>query len=327
MYNSCVLIRGDDIISTLKALTPPFDAETTRELIAVAYASRNAKARALAQKLVSRHVANASLIKSTLGPGFHRANDASDKLRRLKISDRGKLAVAMRVHGADVAGVAFEEDEDFARDRLPRLVKNGVLDLHEWYVTPNLVEPFSLATIPDIVFDELPRLHKRKRFDKLMLWGSPAQLPKRFVELAPYIRKLEMGWCGITSIPDVVCALDKLEELEIHEPKLVELNPRLKKLKSLKRLRLARAKKIKQLPHEVFELPRLEELGLWFFRMKELPPAIGKLTRLSTLDLYDSHITRLPDELASLPLKKITVTSSSPMHARLKQLARKARFS
>ncbi|MBL8918347.1 MAG: leucine-rich repeat domain-containing protein [Myxococcaceae bacterium] len=322
-----MLLRGDDLIGTLKSLSPPLDAETRRELIAVAYGSADGKARALAQKLVAAHVDEHALIRATLGSGFHRANDACTKLRQLEIADRGKLAVALRAHGASVAGVAFEEDEDFARDRLPRLVdKKGVLDLHEWYVTPNQVETLKLTTIPDVVFDELPRLHRKKKFDELVLWGSPATLPKRFVEFAPYVRRLRLGWCGISRLPDVICELTNLELLEVHEPKLVALNPRLKKLKKLKHLTIARAKKLKQLPPEVCELPNLEELGLWFFRMKELPRAMGELTKLRTLDLYGSFITSFPDELAGLPLKQVTVTSASAMQKRLKQLAPKARF-
>ena len=39
-------------------------------------------------------------IARMLGSGFHRANDASAKLRRIKYPERGKLAVAMRAHGA-----------------------------------------------------------------------------------------------------------------------------------------------------------------------------------------------------------------------------------
>ena len=97
-------------------------------------------------------------------------------------------------------------------------------------------------------------------------------------------------------------------------------------LKKLKHLTVARAKKLKQLPPEICELTSLEELGLWFFRMKELPRALGKLKKLHTLDLYSSSITSFPDELAGLPLKKITVASSSAMQRRLRQLAPKARF-
>lgn len=324
-----MLLRGDGLIATLKTLTPPFDPETSRELIAVAYGSADSKVRGLAQKLVASHVKDHALIKSTLGVGFHRANDACAKLRRLQLPDRGRLAVALRSHGAYVAGVAFEEDEDFARDRLPRLVdvKKGILNLHEWYMTPNQVETLDLSTVPDVVFDELPGLHRKKKFDELVLWGSPPALPKRFVEFAPYLRRLKLGWCGLSEIPDVVCELTNLEVLELHEPALTALNPKLKKLKKLKKLTVARAKKLKQLPPEICELTGLEELSLWFFRMKELPREMGQLTKLHTLNLYASHITNFPDELASLPLENVTVVAASTMQKRLRQLAPKARFS
>jgi len=323
-----MLLRGDDLLPTLKKLTPPFDAETTRELIAVAYGSADNKARAFAQKLVAGNVKNAALIKSTLGAGFHRANDACDKLRTLKIADRGKLAVALREHGAYVAGVAFEEDDDFARDRLPRMIdRKGLLDLHEWYMTKNRVESLRLSTIPDVVFDELPRLHKKKKFDRLRLWGSPSTLPDRFVEFAPYIKKLELGWCDFNRLPDVVCELKNLESLHIHEPKLIELNPKIRKLTKLRELLVGRASKLSQVPLEICELPNLEQLRLYFFRVKELPPELAKLRKLTTLDIYGSKVKSFPDALATLPLRNITVTSKSDMQDRLKQLFPKARFS
>lgn len=314
-----MLLRGESVIELLKNLRPPLDAETERELIAVAFASGDAKVRALAQKLVAKHVTGAALIKSTLGAGFHRASDASDKLRRLRRKDRGKLAVAMRAHGAYVAGVAFEEDEEFARDRMYKLVNKGVLDLHEWYMTPNQVESLELRTIPDVLFDELPALHKKKPFDSVLLWASPTVLPERFAELAPFLKKLTLGYTDITELPDVVCQCTKLEVLELHEPELVRLNPKLKKLKALKKLVIGRAKKLKALPVEVCELPNLEELGLWFVRMKTLPPEIGKLTSLRVLDLYSSSVTTLPDELARLSeLETIKARFAPAVLAKLK---------
>jgi hypothetical protein len=319
-----VLIRGPDVVATLQALKPPFDRETERELVGVAYGSNDAKARGLARKLVDKHVAKAALLKARLGAGFHRANDASAKLRRLTWPERGKLAVALRAHGAYVAGVAFEEDEAFARDRLPRLVRKGVLDLHEWYMTPNQVESLDLSTIPDIVFDELARL---PRFDSVLLWSSKVTLPKRFVELRPYLKKLTLGFVGMTELPGVVCECTKLEQLELHDYALERLHPKLAKLESLKKLVVSRAKKMKELPLEVCELDRLEELGLWFMRMKTLPPEIGKLRSLRVLELYSSHITKLPDEMAQLTkLRTIKARFSPEMERKVKALLPKVRF-
>ena len=294
-----MLIRGPDVVGTLKALAPPFDAETERELLAVAFGSMDAKARGLAHKLVAKHVKNAALIKSTLGPGFHGRWDAGEKLRRLKYPERGKLAVAMRAHGANVAGVAFEEDEAFMRDRMYRMVTKRELDLHEWYMTPNRVESVKLHTIPDAFFDELPRLHKKKPFDKLTLWATPIRLPKRFVEFAPYLKHLTIGFCNFTELPDVVCECTKLETLELHDYTLERLNPKLPKLKKLKKLLLARSKKLKALPPEVCKLPSLQHLALWFARYKTLPP---ELKSLNTLELYSTSITRMP-ELPGVKIK------------------------
>jgi hypothetical protein len=318
-----VLLRGPDVVTTLKTLKPPFDTETERELIAVAYGSADAKARGLARKLVDAHVANAKLLKSTLGSGFHRANDACNRLRKLRWPERGKLAVALRAHGAYVAGVAFEEDEEFARDRLGRLVHKRVLDLHEWYMTPNSVETLELTTIPDIVFDELPQLLP---FDSLVLWSAEITLPKRFVEFAPYLKKLTLGYTGLTELPDVVCACTKLEELDIAEPALERLNPKLAKLTALRRLAISDPS-FDALPDEVCKLPRLDELRLASVKLKTLPRAIGKLRSLRVLDLYSSRISKLPDELAQLTgLKTVKVRFAPGMEAKLKPLLPNARI-
>jgi len=289
-----MLIRGDNVVDVLKDLAPPFDAETARELIAVAYGSHDAKARTLAQKLVAKHVKGAALIKSTLGAGFHGANPraACEKLRRLKRPDRGKLAVALRAHGAHVAGVAFEEDADFARDRLYRMVNNKrVLDLHEWHMTPNRVEAIDLTTIPDLVFDELPKLHRKKPFDSVLLWGTNTTLPKRFAEFAPYVKKLRLGFLGLRELPDVVCECTKLEELEVDDYTLQRLNPKIGKLKALKKLRIGRAKQLKELPREVGMLSKLETLELRFLRTKlALPDELAKLTSLRLVEAYSSKL-------------------------------------
>jgi hypothetical protein len=317
-----VLIRGPDVVTTLRTLKPPFDPETERELIAVAYGNVDAKVRTLARKLVDKHVENAAVIKSTLGAGFHRANDASDRLRKLHYRQRGKLATALRAQGAYVAGVAFEEDEAFARHRLPRLVKKRVFDLHEWYMTPNQVESLELTTIPDIVFDQLRHLPP---FDSLVLWSSKLTLPKRFVEFAPYLKKLTIGYTGITALPDVVCACTKLEELHLHESALERLNGKLVKLTALRRLTISDPS-FDALPEEVCKLPHLEELRLAHVKLATLPPAFGKLQSLRVLDLYHTRITKLPDELAQLTGLRTVKLHSAGMGPKITALLPKVRF-
>jgi hypothetical protein len=132
-----VLLRGPKILATLKALVPPLDAETERELIAVAYAHRDKQTRAYARRLIDAHVAGATRIKSTLTPGFWHMYDheASARLRRLDRADRGKLAVAMVAHGANGWGVAFEEDLAFGRELVHKLLvaKKRELVLTDWH--------------------------------------------------------------------------------------------------------------------------------------------------------------------------------------------------
>jgi hypothetical protein len=66
-------LRGTDVAKKLARLAPPLDAETERELIAIAFAGADAKLRTAAQKLVDRHVPGAKLIKSHDGRASRRA--------------------------------------------------------------------------------------------------------------------------------------------------------------------------------------------------------------------------------------------------------------
>jgi hypothetical protein len=306
-----MLLRGKNVLAQLKSLAPPFDAETERELIATAFGDPDAKARAAATKLMLAHVTDAATLKATLGANFKRLHegDACAKLWALDRPDRGLLATALVARGTQGRAVAFQENPDYARELLPAMLEQkdgGTLFLTE-DKRGGRFSYIDLTTIPDVVFDEIPRLRKKLAFTHLMIWGAPmTDFPKRFVELAPFLTKLTLGFVDMTELPDEVCACTNLETIEIHGYKLAALNPSITKLKKLRKLRVTHSKVMTMLPPEICELAWLETLDLGFMKTK-LPKEMGNMKSLKKLELQSSKISKLPAELAQTPLAHINI--------------------
>jgi hypothetical protein len=304
---------ANTVIDAVKALEPPLSPEIERELIAIAYAHGDAGPRKAAMKLVKAHVADAADLKKALKAALGTQSEGTvcERLRALNRPDRGLLASAMIARGAAGYGVAFDEAPAFARALLPKLVdkKKRRLDLTHWHKSSSSVWSIRLRTIPDVVFDDLKALRKKAPFDELFLWGGVLEdLPDRFVEFAPFLKRLTLAYQEFERIPDVVFECKHLEELIIRERRLVELNPRITKLKKLKRLTLSESKKIKKLPLEVCALTGLEHLGLGQSNITALPPEIGQLKKLKSIHLQSSKVRKLPAELGDLPaLKKLNI--------------------
>jgi hypothetical protein len=296
-----MLLRGTDIVTKLKTLTPPFDAETERELIATALADKDAKVRNVAMKLVEAHVKDARTLKSILTPRFRQMYeaDACEKLWALPRNDVVALALALIARGTNGHAVAFQGDPDHARSLLPRMLKNKGKELFLNEIPGRGFTYAELTTIPDVVFDEIPKLRKKHPFTELKLWSAPlTDFPSRFKELAPFLKKLTFGWPDFTSLPDAVCECTNLEVLEIHAPRLAALNPKIKQLKKLRRLELTHSKVMTVLPPEVCELTWLEELDLGFMKIK-LPDSMGNMKALRKLELQSAgSIRKLPPALA-----------------------------
>ena len=317
-------LRSDDktkVSKALGALTPPFDAETARELVAIAYGHEDAALRKSASKLIEKHLQKEhAAIKKAFKKNLQSldSESACDALRALDWPDRGKLALAFIARGVNVHGVALEEDAEFARTYIHRLLRPKT---NELYLTerelaesekkggsysPEYVE---LTRFPDVVFDELPNLRKTLAFDKVTLWGGKFdELPDRFVDLAPFLRRLTLYFNEFVSLPKVVFACTLLEDLWIGQPSMKTLGKELGQLTQLKKLALHECGKLATLPLEVCELEWLEELDLNSAKFRALPKEMGKMKALQRLDLQSSQVSKLPDELAQLPsLKEINI--------------------
>lgn len=279
-----MLIRGKDIASKLDKLEPPFDAETERELIAIAVTEQDKRVHARAVELVRKHVPGAEQLERVLGKNFP-ANVYEpvrcEQLRSLDRSDRGLLAVAMIAHGSvGGRGVAFEESAAYAREALPAMVEKKLLHVS-----------CTVTTLPDVLFDELPRLRAKSKFDELKIQSEHlTSLPPRFVEFAPFLRKLWLEYTGLEELPDVVCECTHLVDLMVRsEDELKRLNPRLVQLVNLEVLHLS-ASKLTAVPAEVCALPNLKQLTLQCENIRTLPPEITKLPKLKKLDIRYSKL-------------------------------------
>ena len=307
-----MLLRGKDMAGKLAALEPPFDAETEREVIAIAISERDPKVKKRARELMLAHVPGGKELDRKFGRSDGFEDVRCEDLRTLARPDRGQLAVAMIAHGSPGGyGVAFEEDETFAHEALGKMLRKKLLDLSGWPDRGSLTK-FALATIPDVVFDEVPALRKKAGFDEVKIYGPAMKtLPARFVELAPFLRKLELSFLGIRAVPDVLCELTALEELVIDAEELRQLNPRLAQLQKLRKLDINCAERLSSLPPEIFELRGLEHLGMQGLGLREVPAGIARLSNLESIKLHGTPVVKLAPELAGLQkLKKINLRAT-----------------
>ena len=315
--------------TALGALRPPFTPEIERELIAIAYGHEDAGLRKLALALVDKHVKAAAKLKAVFKKSIHSVpwHDACAKLRALDIADRGKLATAFVARGINVHGVALEEDPAFAKTYIYKLLRPKDKELYLTEAPPPkgarsyMPEYVDLTRFPEVVFDELAGLRKKCAFDSIVMNGGAfSTLPARFVELAPFLKRLDLSYNKFVELPDVLFTCTNLEKLALSQYELVDIDDRITKLKRLEELGLY-CTKLKTLPPAICDLPALEVLGLSSTNLRSLPPEIGKLKSLRVLGLAGSKISNLPAELATLPkLAKIYIHSSPLDPAKVKAM-------
>ncbi|KAL3877356.1 hypothetical protein ACJMK2_035078 [Sinanodonta woodiana] len=123
----------------------------------------------------------------------------------------------------------------------------------------------------------------------------------------------------LTSLPESVCKLDKLQSLHLDENQLYELPAGFGKLTALDTLDLGQnflnelpesfgdlrslricllsRNNIQLLPSNFGNLTNLEELRLDDNEIAELPETIGNLSKLKILDLFHNKLTEIPPQL------------------------------
>ncbi|KAG0554316.1 hypothetical protein KC19_12G081800 [Ceratodon purpureus] len=125
-------------------------------------------------------------------------------------------------------------------------------------------------------------------------------LPNEIGELTQ-LRMLLLAFTDLDKLPESVCKLSLLEELDLSSTPITSLPDEIGELNGLRKL-LLQGSDLCELPDSVCKLSLLEELDLWRTWIKSLPDEIGELNGLRKLLLQGSHLCALPDSVCKLSL-------------------------
>ncbi len=183
-------------------------------------------------------------------------------------------------------------DEPFSlRDqsiRIPVLTKHGT-----WKCTYHKVSPKA---------SEKERWQGSVFHGHLVAMSLPravaGMLETLFRPFSPFreLRLLSLKSCYLKRLPEVVCQLTNLEELNLAYNKLSTLPEAIGQLKSLEKLDL-RYNKLSTLPESLGHLKNLKELYLQENQLSTLPESFGQLTNLKILSLHVNQLSTLPEAL------------------------------
>ncbi len=113
------------------------------------------------------------------------------------------------------------------------------------------------------------------------------------------VRKLNLSYKGLKSIPPEVLDCTGLEVLLLNGNRLGRLPAEIGRLSNLRRLELS-GNRLTALPPEIGELTELRVLNVFANRLRRLPAEIGSLTQLHTLTLCYNPLEELPPGIGNL---------------------------
>ena len=130
-----------------------------------------------------------------------------------------------------------------------------------------------------------------------------ARVPRRLVISSlrfSAIRRLDLGGCRLTSLPDEVWSLGNVEALRLSSNNLTSLPKAVTRLAKLIVLRVSK-NKLRALPKEIFtECKELTMLLADSNQITKLPETLGNAKHLSMLHVGDNLIKRLPRSIGQL---------------------------
>jgi Leucine-rich repeat (LRR) protein len=113
------------------------------------------------------------------------------------------------------------------------------------------------------------------------------------------IEKLEYKSLRLTNIPEEICDLKDLVDLNVHNNHLTYLPDSLGNLSSLLWLYVSN-NNLTALPNSLGRLSSLQNLYVGYNNLTALPDSLGSLSNLKMLYLDNNFLTSLPDSLGSL---------------------------
>ncbi len=128
-------------------------------------------------------------------------------------------------------------------------------------------------------------------------------IPDQICELK-YLEELNLTHNFIREIPESIGSLEYLKILNLFSNKIVKIPQSIGKLKSLEILNIAR-NEIHELPEPIGYLESLKKLNLYDNNIVKIPASIGKLKCLKNLDVANNKIQELPESIGKLKSLKI----------------------
>ncbi len=317
---------GDDeqTLDALAAAKPPFGAEVSAELLALAYAApwslanpRGGDLRKQAKKLVDKHVAGASAFAAAFKGLRKHDNHFDPRIRELEHPLRLAVAKAIAFHAWAGLAVPFEEDAAFRSEILAHAIAGAKRDKKtelsfgeiytEWHGSHGSATSMPLRTLPTALAKELTARRSAYKFTGLSFWGcNLTDLPTSFAKAKPWLTELQLGFNPFAKVPKVLFELTNLEELGLLGTELVDIPDDILKLTKLRRLDLGNGKKMQRIPDSVCAHDQIRVLRIGNGSIKLVPAAIAGMKSLEVLELQSaSKISKLPDEIATLPNLKL----------------------
>nr|GLL30473.1 uncharacterized protein LOC109184430 [Ipomoea trifida] len=116
-----------------------------------------------------------------------------------------------------------------------------------------------------------------------------------------HLRRIDLSWIKVEELPDSICSLDNLENLNLQGCKCLSRLPEgIGNLHKLTSIDLSWCK-VEELPNSICSLGNLEILYLKGCEcLSRLPEGIGNLQKLTSIDLSRCKVEELPNSICSL---------------------------
>jgi internalin A len=131
--------------------------------------------------------------------------------------------------------------------------------------------------------------------------NDPAEEALRRIEGARRngARSLDLSALKLTTLPEAVCQLSRLQTLDLSRNQLTTLPEAIGRLSQLQILNLT-GNQLTTLPEAIGRLSQLQILNLTGNQLNSLAEAVCQLSRLQTLDLSRNQLTALPEAIGRL---------------------------
>lgn len=190
--------------------------------------------------------------------------------------------------------------------RLTQLVELDVSENDLSFIGPEIGELVNLrylnlsGNILESIPKELTNCQRLQRLNLSGKWyprGGLTTVPDAICQL-PDLMELDLSWHKIEELPDAIGELTKLQTLNLQGNMLKHVSPEISKCTRLQTLNLTGAMKLLAvIPPGLFSLKELRHLDMSDNYFTEIPSGVSGLTKLRVFIMQRNALLRLPDEL------------------------------